>query len=86
MVCADHDKWLNFEQIRNPNNFKMKGVNLTDVSADSELSAKGCFPAVILMQYSSHTLSWQLAIVFLAFGMVGVNETLLENINLLCSS
>lgn len=86
IVCADRDKWLNSGQIRNSNNFKMKGVNLTDVGADAALSAEGCFPAVVLMQYSSHTLSWQLAIVFVAFGMAGVNKTLLENMNLSCSS
>lgn len=86
MVCADRDKWLNSEKLRNSNNFKMKGVNLTDVGADAALSAEGCFPAVVLMQYSSHILSWQLAIVFVAFGMAGVNKTLLENINLSCSS
>lgn len=41
-----------------------------------------CLDAVQL----THTLSWQLAIVFVAFGMAGVNKTLLENVNLSCSS
>lgn len=59
----------------------MKGVNLTDGGADAAWSAEGCFPAVVLMQYSSHTLSWQLAIVFVAFGVARVNTTLLEHIN-----
>lgn len=63
----------------------MKGVNLTDGGADAALSAEGCFPAVVLMQYSSYTLSWQLAIVFVAFGKAGANKGLLENINLSCS-
>lgn len=42
----------------------MKGVNLTDGGADAALSAEGCYPAVVLTQHSSHTLSWQLPIVF----------------------
>lgn len=81
MVCGDRDKWLNSEQIRNSNNYKMKGVNLNDGGADAAWSAEGCFPAVVLTHYSSHTLSWQLAIVFVTLGMAGVNTTLLEHIN-----
>lgn len=29
------------------NNFKLKGVNLTDGTADTVLSAQGCYPAVV---------------------------------------
>lgn len=52
----------------------MKGVNLTDGGADAALSAEGCYPAVVMTQHSSHALSWQLAILFVVFGMTGVNK------------
>lgn len=56
----------------------MKGVNLTDDGAGAALSAEGCYPAVVLTQRRSHTPSWQLAIVFVVFGMAVVNKNSLS--------